>query len=111
MNSAKHESTSFSPYFIVFGKEMILNGKEHDLRNTNVLLNQDHDVQDELDRNEVFEKVKENITKAYNRYSHYYNLRSRTKNIKVGDIVFKTNHVLSKKADKFAAKLASKKNK
>lgn len=108
INSSKHESTSFTPYFTLFGTEMILNGNDHEWRNYNVDLNRENDRTSDLDRQEVFAQVQGNMTKAFNHYRHYYNLRTRPQRFSVGDTVFKINYVLSSKKDNFCSKLAHK---
>lgn len=46
------------------------------------------------------------MTEAHQKNSHYYNLRRRKQNFKVGDLVLKKNYVQSNAANYFAAKLA-----
>lgn len=109
INSAKHDSTKNSPYFVVFKSEMVTNGSDHYHRDVNKELNVENNLCNKTEIETLFQEVQNNITKAYNRYSHNYNLRSKIQNYKVGDLVYKKNHHLSDKAKNFSAKLAPKK--
>lgn len=113
MNTSCHESTKYSPYKINFGREMIMFGNEHetetDLRN--ILGPENVKTADALYEEKVIlfkdldKIVKENIQLAYNRYSRYYNLRSKTPTYKVGDVVYKKNYALSSAIKGISAKL------
>lgn len=109
-----HESTKFSPYKINFGREMIMFGPDHEKENDvrDILTENEPVITDKVmeDKIKLIEKidtmVKQNIHKAYDRYSHYYNLRSKVPKFKVGDIVYKKNFILSDAAKGISAKLA-----
>uniref|UniRef100_A0A6P7H788 Uncharacterized protein LOC114347054 n=1 Tax=Diabrotica virgifera virgifera TaxID=50390 RepID=A0A6P7H788_DIAVI len=55
---------------------------------------------------QVFEKVRANLRKGYERNTRSYNLRRREVQFQVGDKVWKRNKVLSNAANKFMSKLA-----
>lgn len=54
----------------------------------------------------IREQVSNNITKAYNRYSHTYNLRSNTVNFEPVEIVLRKSFKQSNKANNFNSKLS-----
>jgi hypothetical protein len=108
INSSVHESTGFTPHFVVFGREMSANLQDFQQRSVNDQLNQDF-ILPEVDVEKVFQRVKENMDKAYERYSHHYNLRSRRQDYNVGDWVFMKTHPKSSKSNHFSKKLHHKK--
>ncbi len=101
MNTAYHESTRFSPYYILHGMNMITSGDEYKL------IGKDVDSTEERSEHlkEIRSIVKRNIATAYERYSKYYNLRARPVSFKAGDIVWRRNNVLSDKSKNIAKKL------
>lgn len=103
-----HSSTGYSPYFINFGKQMISSGDEYtQLRDTNP--NVDHFNPPKLadDIKHLYEAVRINLKRAYDRYSTYYNLRSkRDVQFEEDEVVLKKNFFLSDKSKDFTAKLA-----
>lgn len=103
IRTAVHESSKFSPYFVNFGRNMDLNQVR-----CGIAINEEpeDDINTRKDRMEkVFSKVQENLNKAYEKYSHRYNLRSRPKNFEVDDIVLRKNFKQSKAVDHYNAKL------
>lgn len=110
INSSIHEATGKTPYFIVFGKEMIVTGKDYEHRAANEILNQTEGITEtEVNHEILYNLVKNNIDKAFTNSKHRYNLRTRKPNWKIGDIAYKTNYILSNKGNYFSAKLAPKK--
>lgn len=112
MRTSVHESTKFSPYFVLFGREICRFGSDHN-REKALLENENKGFEDVVtERKDLLEKVdnlvKENIAKAYKRYSGYYNLRTRPVSYQVGDIVYRKNFALSNKIKNISAKLTDR---
>lgn len=112
LRTAKHESTKFTPHFINFGREMIRVGSDHQLESDlrQAINENEPSIEEQMtDKQELLTKidkiVKDNIATAYDRYSHYYNLRARSRSYKVGDIVRRKNFTLSSAAKNINAKL------
>jgi transposase InsO family protein len=117
INTSKSESTKFTPFFINHGREYVFDGQEYkfrrELKNTESQDKTENSSSTFLENRKkilgkTYEKVKENIEKAYEKYSHNYNLRSKPQEYKVNDIVWKKNFVLSNASENFSAKLAPK---
>lgn len=108
IRTAVHESTNFTPYFINHGRNYISSGEEYrQIRECGSDTDCDPKMINE-NLKQVFEAVKENLKKAYNRYAKHYNLRSNQNApvYDIGEIVMKKNFFLSNKQKKFSAKLA-----
>lgn len=109
IRTAVHESTEFTPFFINYGRNYIGTGHEYArIRDTSDAEDYNPEfVTQEL--KEIHEQVRNNLKVAYEKYSKYYNLRSKAKihDFKIGDIVLKKNYFLSNKANNFNAKLAN----
>lgn len=109
INTATHQSTKFTPFYLNFGRNMSKSGADHSLDET--LRNDDEapsatDVVDRLA--DVHSKVVSNLNQAYREYSHYYNLRSRKVSFAVDEIVWLRNFKLSDAAKQYSAKLGAK---
>ncbi|RVE49202.1 hypothetical protein evm_006094 [Chilo suppressalis] len=114
LNTAVNEATKFSPYFLVHGREYIIDG--------NLYLNSfppcplDQITSDStleygkklLELNNIFQKVRKYLIVAHQRNEKQYNLRKRHIELRVGQIVYKRTHYLSNKAKNFSSKLAPK---
>ncbi|XP_018568341.1 uncharacterized protein LOC108908706 [Anoplophora glabripennis] len=112
-NSARHESTGFTPSFLNFGRELEVPKALY--RNEEPVPEEEPSNADrEIRRNrlsklqEVFDLVRVNLSHAFNSQSHYYNLRLRDWRCHVGDRVMKRENPLSSAVKGFAAKLAPK---
>lgn len=108
INTATHQSTKFSPYYLNFGRDMSKSGNDHllvqTLRNSDV-----PSTSDVFDRLlDIRERVVLNLEKAYREYSHYYNLRSKKVSFAVGDTVWLRNFKLSDATKQYSAKLGAK---
>lgn len=109
IRNAVHESTKYSPYFVVFGREMVSDGQEYrtmrDLPPTDV-----KNEEEQKRRKQLFENIKAQLAKAYERHKRTYNLRSNKDcpTYTAGETVLKRTFDLSDKAKGFCAKLAPK---
>lgn len=101
MRTAQHESAGFSPYMINFGRTMHVHG------NRIPICDQEPSTMDEKIRRirEVHETVKLNLTKAYQKYSRNYDLRTRPLSFMPGEIVLRKLYLQSSAPDAFNAKL------
>lgn len=98
IRTAVHESSKFTPFFINFGREMVLYGK--DVRSPGTTTEKKHE---EMEK--VFKIVQTNLKNAYNRYSKTYNLRSTAKTFEEGEKVLRKNFKLSNAVERYNAKL------
>lgn len=95
INTATHQSTKFSPYYLNFGRNMPKTSSAHSVDQTlrNPDLPSTTDVIDRL--NDIRTQVVSNLERAYKDYSHYYNLRSRNVSFVTGDVAWVRNFKLS----------------
>jgi len=106
MNSAKHQSTGFTPAFLNFGRELDLPTNIPELQE-----NQTEEIPTNTRLHNLQEAVriaKINLGRAYTAQQHYYNLRRRDWKPEVDDLVYVREHPLSSAVKGFAAKLAPK---
>lgn len=102
-----HESTGFSPYFLNFGRNMISSGSEYEALRESESPKSPQEVSKDMEL--LYSKVKENLLKAYQKYSHPYNLRANRKHqFEKGDVVYKKTMYLSDKSRNFVGKFANK---
>jgi RNase H-like domain found in reverse transcriptase/Integrase zinc binding domain/Reverse transcriptase (RNA-dependent DNA polymerase)/Integrase core domain len=106
INTAVHSATKFTPHFLVFGREMKIDG--HDYCTTAPPDPSNFVTQRLADMTKVKEIVIANINKAHKNSEKRYNLRKRTKNYNVGDIVYKKNFKLSNASKQYSAKLGNR---
>lgn len=122
--TARHEVTHYSPYHINFGVEMVTNGFEYKLeRDKQKTLNNDDNLNNVNNSTNLDEKclsdrlkrlrdlknfVKKKLQVAHVKASHNYNLRHRPVQYKVGDTVWRKEHIISSAAKNYAAKLGKK---
>lgn len=112
LNTARQESTGFSPAFLNFGRElevpksiyrqMMLDAEDGSPNSIPAHIKRLEQLQ------EAFQIVRGNLDKAFSKQSRHYNLRRRDWRCHVGDEVMKADHHLSSAVKGFAAKLAPK---
>lgn len=108
IRTAVHESTLFTPYFVNYGRNYISSGAEYKrIREAGTEV---HYEPEELNKElkTIFDTVKTNLKKAYDRYAKQYNLRSNKTlpSYAIGEVVLKKNFFQSSKIKHFSAKLA-----
>lgn len=102
-----HESTGYSPHYLVFGQNFVNHGSCYRLlRELDALPESDIDVLAPPDfRQLVGEQVRKNLQSAYNRHEELYNRRSRDVTFTEGQEVYRRNFRLSNFAKGENAKL------
>jgi len=103
LRSSHHRTIGCSPYFALFGMQMVHHGKEYQL------MQQLESFEDErLNTYDKLPLVRENlnkkIQKAFEKTSHQYNLRSSQYKYKIGDLVYRRNFCQSDAGKKVNAK-------
>ncbi|KAL6419488.1 hypothetical protein ACFW04_011373 [Cataglyphis niger] len=101
-NTAVHDATGYTPAYLNHGRELT---PPHHVPSTTISIPPDT-TRRRLD--EAYEIVRIQLARAFQRQKKYYNLRRRQWKPKIGEWVWKKDHPLSRKADKFNAKLAPK---
>ncbi|KAL9705920.1 hypothetical protein quinque_009438 [Culex quinquefasciatus] len=107
IRNSVHDATKYTPYFVLFGRNMVSDGREYRcMRDTSI----DSGSLNNAEREKLYADVKENLKKAFERHSKYYNLRSNAKcpQYTVNEKVLKKNTELSDKGKGYCAKLAPK---
>ncbi|KAK3909630.1 Activity-regulated cytoskeleton associated protein 1 [Frankliniella fusca] len=107
LNTSVSHVTGHTPHLVVFGNELLLDGRERCFDDTV----EDPEVEvpdtDLLPRQEIISEVQELLKKALVKYASRYNLRRRDFSYNPGDPVLKMKFVKSDKALGFAKKLAA----
>lgn len=110
LRNTSHESSGFSPHYLVFNRHMVQHGSAYKLlREMDSLPNNDIEIlpPSELQL-QVQEKVRDNLRKAHQTHTTVYNRRSRFVNFRPGQEVFRRNFTQSSFAKQYNAKLAKK---
>jgi hypothetical protein len=105
IRSAVHESTGFSPYQVLFGQEMILDGN-YPPRNV-----KEGDAPKEISTEKsdrIVTEARRNIQCAQRHWKAQYDKRTKQVKFNVGDSVFRENFKLSNKVEGYAAKMGPK---
>ena len=113
IRSSRHESTDSSPYFVNFGKEMALQGDHNHYKDdTKADIKVSRDAEEVANRQkefqELYDEIRERLSKVSEISSARYNLRHRNVEYVVGQQVYRRNFVLSDAAKYYTAKLAPK---
>jgi len=97
LRGAVHQATGVSPYFALFGQNMITNGADYQLaRSLNALEDNELYVLPRESRIALMrEEIRKNLNKAYERSAAVYNRRSRNVRFAVGQEVYRKNFILS----------------
>lgn len=106
IRNSVHEATHYSPYFVMFGRNMVSDGREYRHLRDNVEGNESANVEKE----KLYADIRENLKKAFEKHSRYYNLRANSNcpTFTLGEKLLKKNTELSDKGKGYCAKLAPK---
>lgn len=114
IRTCRHEVTGLTPYFVNFGREIVLSGRDHkgqDLENEPINIARGK-VEDFTHRSEAFVRVYKDIKlrlqQAYEKSKNRYDLRRRVMEYLPNQLVWRKNFVLSDASKYFSAKLADK---
>ena len=109
LRSHLHSSIGYSPYYVLFGQQMITNGNDYKLLRKLDLEEDGADIIQKVDKYQfIRDLVKKNLDKDYSKNKKTYDLRPRVINYNVGEEVLRKNFVHSSKANHFNTKLAPK---
>lgn len=105
LRSSYHQTIGFSPYYSLFGQQMITNANDYPL------INKLESFEDEtMSANDKLKLIRDtianNITKSFEASSKRYNLRSLGVTFNIGDEVYRRNFVKSDASKKFCYKFA-----
>lgn len=109
LNNCVNFSTNFTPYFLMHGREQILDGNLHKLIESSNTAAQDTRQTYGKKLEElipIYEQVTDSLFKAYKKGANHYNLRRKSVVYAEGDIVWRRNFVQSSAINYFAQKLA-----
>lgn len=108
LRSTMHSSINVSPYYAVFGMNMIQHATAYDiLRKIEPLKNSDLVLGETSDKMQLIRyKIFENLEKSHERSAKNYNTRSKEVKFKEGQIVYRRNFKLSSKIQNYNSKLA-----
>lgn len=107
IRTSVHESTGYTPYFLNFGRNMVSSGSEYETMKESEPQKDLEQKEDEMKQLHI--QVQHNLLKAYQKYSHPYNLRANYRHVfQKGDVVYKRMVHLSDKSRNFVGKFANK---
>lgn len=106
INTGTNTQTNYSPYEIIYGHSMILNGKHHStVADINDQCHQDHEIKLPI----LWAEMRKSLKEAHTRAAKQYN-KNADPNLSydTGEIVLKRNTILSNKSEKKTSKLLKK---
>lgn len=114
INTSVSDTTSYSPFLMVHGREAVLDGdvygpySHEESGDVLQVASTDQYVQGLAPLKDIFEKVRSKLKRAHERNAKYYNNKRRHADFAVGDYVWKRTYKLSSAPKHFSAKLAPK---
>lgn len=107
LRNSSHESTGFTPHFLLFGNHLVQHGSAYRLLRKLDSLPEDcvNVLPPSEFRNLTHDMVRDNLRKAHITHEKAYNPRSRQVSYKIGQEVFRRNFAQSDFAKGFNAKL------
>lgn len=102
-NTATHDATGYTPAYLNCERELISPTSQ-------LPSNEEAPAPEVIKRQleEAYELVRIHLARAFGKQKRHYDLRRRAWKPKIGEWVWRKEHLLSKKADNFNAKLAPK---
>lgn len=110
LNSSVSEVTGYTPAFLVFGRELVSCGSHYLNTDSEEIIFQPRDAYAETLGllSPIFDKVQALLIKAHSRNAKLYNLRRKSAEFNVGDVVWRKTYYQSDKDKHFSKKLAPK---
>lgn len=110
LNTSVSEVTGYTPAFLVFGRELLACGSHYLNPDVEEVIFQPRDSYAENlgILSPIFDKVQSLLLQAHSRNTKYYNLRRKSAEFEVGDIVWRKTYYQSDKDKYFSKKLAPK---
>lgn len=92
LRSDFHAAIGCSPYYAVFGQNMILNGSSYTILDRLNMLRDDTPIERNDKLQLIRDRINKNLDKAHEKACRTYNLRTKPINFIVGQEVFRKNH-------------------
>lgn len=106
-NTSPHSATGMTPYFAMFGREMVIDPREY-----KAVVHANEPIEMSSDRlATIRNEINTQLAKSFETNQKRYNLRAAERSFNVGDHVWIANGKLSSAAQHYSQKLASKKTK
>lgn len=112
LNNTVNFATGFTPFFLMHGREQIIDGKLHKINVSSSVA----DIPLDQSRAEfakkledlvpIYEQVSNALVQAFKKNAKHYNLRRKSVVYDIGDVVWRKNFVQSSGPDYFSHKLA-----
>lgn len=112
LNNTVNFATGFTPFFLMHGREQIIDGNFHKnnlssgVVDTTLRQSRDEFAKKLEDLVPIYEQVSNALLQAFKKNAQHYNLRRKTVNYEVGDVVWRKNFVQSSGPNYFSHKLA-----
>lgn len=111
LNSCVNLATSYTPNFLMFGREVIVDASRHsnvNFPNSRNILNNDRQAYASRlnSLQDVYSKVADNLAAAFRMNAKHYNKGRLSIALEVGDVVWRRNFVRSTGSEFFSVKLA-----